>query len=42
MIDCSVRRKDAENVEALALELDPEAFITAEEVIPRRSGIWRS
>ena len=42
MIDCSVRRKAAENVEALALELDPEAFITAEEVIPRRSGIWRS
>jgi uncharacterized protein YebE (UPF0316 family) len=42
MIDCSVRRKQADEVEDLSLSLDPEAFITAEEVTPRRSGIWRS
>jgi uncharacterized protein YebE (UPF0316 family) len=42
MIDCSVRRKQADEVETLVLKVDPEAFITAEEVTPRRSGIWRS
>ncbi len=41
LIDCRVRRKQADEVEALALEVDPEAFITSEDVIPRRSGIWR-
>ena len=41
LIDCRVRRKQADEVEALALQVDPEAFITSEDVIPRRSGIWR-
>jgi uncharacterized protein YebE (UPF0316 family) len=41
LVDCHVRRKQADEVEALALKIDPEAFITAEEVTPRRSGIWR-
>jgi uncharacterized protein YebE (UPF0316 family) len=41
MVDCSVRRKEADQVEALALKVDPAAFITAEDVTPRRSGIWR-
>ena len=42
LVDCHVRRKQADEVEALALEVDPKAFITAEEVTPRRSGVWRS
>ena len=42
MLDCHVRRKQTDTVEKLALEIDPNAFITAEEVTPRRSGIWRS
>jgi len=42
MIDCSIRRKQADEVEKLVLSLDPEAFITTEEVTPRRSGVWRS
>ena len=42
LVDCHVRRKQADEVEDLALEVDPQAFITAEEVTPRRSGIWRS
>ena len=42
LIDCSVRRKEADNVEELALAVDPEAYITSEEVTPRRSGVWRS
>ena len=41
LVDCHVRRKQADDVEALALKIDPEAFITAEEVTPRRSGVWR-
>ncbi|MBG0786820.1 MAG: DUF2179 domain-containing protein [Anaerolineaceae bacterium] len=41
MIDCSVRRKEADEVEALVLESDPEAYITVEEVTPRRSGVFR-
>lgn len=41
MIDCRVRRKEADHVEELALEVDPDAFITSEDVTPRRSGIWR-
>jgi len=42
MVDCRVRRKLADEVEALALSVDPNAFITAEDVTPRRSGVWRS
>jgi len=41
LVDCHVRRKQSDEVEALALKIDPDAFITAEEVTPRRSGIWR-
>ena len=42
LVDCHVRRKQADEVEELALAVDPKAFITAEEVTPRRSGVWRS
>lgn len=42
MIDCSVRRKQMNEVESLALSVDPGAFITTEEVTPRRHGVWRS
>lgn len=42
LIDCRVRRKQSDDVEALVLEIDPDAFITAEDVVPKRSGIWRS
>jgi uncharacterized protein YebE (UPF0316 family) len=41
MLDCSVRRKQADEVEALILEVDPDAYITVEEVTPRRSGVFR-
>ena len=41
LIDCRVRRKQSDDVENLVLEIDPEAFITAEDVVPRWSGIWR-
>ena len=38
--DLSVRRKDVPAVEKLTLEVDPEAFITVEEITPLRSGYW--
>lgn len=41
LVDCHVRRKHADEVEKLVLKIDPSAFITAEEVTPRQSGIWR-
>lgn len=40
LIDCAVRRKEIDEVEALTLKIDPDAFITMEDVTPRRSGIW--
>ena len=41
LIDCAVRRKEVDEVEALTLKIDPDAFISVEDVTPRRSGIWR-
>ena len=41
LVDCRVRRKDSDDVEALVLEIDSGAFITAEDIVPKRSGIWR-
>lgn len=38
--ELSVRRKDAERVQTVALEADPEAFITVEEITPMHSGYW--
>jgi len=42
MINCSVLRKQVDTVHGLVNEIDPEAFITAEEVRPIRHGFWRA
>jgi uncharacterized protein YebE (UPF0316 family) len=42
MINCSVLRKQVDTVHALVNEIDPEAFITAEDVRPIRHGFWRA
>jgi uncharacterized protein YebE (UPF0316 family) len=42
MINCSVLRKQIDTVHQLVYEIDPEAFITAEEVRPIRRGFWRA
>lgn len=42
MINCSVLRKQVDLVRELVNEIDPEAFITAEDVRPIRRGFWRS
>jgi uncharacterized protein YebE (UPF0316 family) len=42
MINCSVLRKQVDTVRTLVNEIDPEAFITAEDVRPVRRGFWRA
>lgn len=42
MINCSVLRKQVDTVHTLVNEIDPEAFITAEDVRPIRHGFWRA
>jgi len=42
LLNCSVRRKQVEKVHQLVNEIDPEAFITAEDVRPLRHGFWRA
>jgi uncharacterized protein YebE (UPF0316 family) len=42
LLDCSVLRKDVDRVETVILEIDPDAFITAEDLRPRRHGFWRA
>lgn len=40
LCDLSVRRKDVPAIEKLTLEVDPDAFITVEDITPLRSGYW--
>jgi uncharacterized protein YebE (UPF0316 family) len=42
LINCSVLRKQVDIVRELVNEIDPEAFITAEDVRPIRRGFWRA
>ena len=42
MINCSVLRKQVDKVHQLISEIDPEAFITAEDVRPIKHGFWRA
>jgi len=40
MLICNVMRKHMKSVEKLISEVDPQAFVTAEEVHPVRRGFW--
>jgi uncharacterized protein YebE (UPF0316 family) len=40
LLNCGVRRRKARIVEKAVSEIDPEAFITAEEVRPLQKGWW--
>ena len=42
LMQCDVLRKNVEQVRALVNEIDPDAFITAEDVRPIRRGFWRA
>ena len=41
-LHASILRKDADHVETIVLEADPQAFVTAEDVRPVRRGFWRA
>lgn len=42
LLNCSVLRRHVDRVYKIVNEVDPEAFITAEDVRPVRRGFWRS
>ncbi len=42
VLSLSVRRKEVSKVEGKVMEVDDQAFITAEDVRPRRRGFWRA
>lgn len=42
VITCSVKRRDILTVQRKVLDIDPEAFITVEEVRPLHRGFWRA
>lgn len=42
LLSSSVRRKSVDDVRNLVNDIDPEAFITAEDVRPVRRGFWRA
>lgn len=42
MLNCSVQRKDTAKVKSLVSEIDPDAFITSEDMRPIRRGFWRA
>lgn len=42
VLSVSVLRKDAARAEQVVREVDPEAFMTAEDVRPMRRGFWRA
>jgi uncharacterized protein YebE (UPF0316 family) len=42
MLECDVLRKQLRELEKMAQAVDPNSFITAEEVRPVHRGFWRS
>lgn len=42
LLNASVMRKNVDQVRKLVNQIDPEAFITAEDVRPIRRGFWRA
>jgi uncharacterized protein YebE (UPF0316 family) len=42
VISCSVKRRDIDNVQSAVYEIDPEAFITVEDIRPLHRGYWRA
>jgi uncharacterized protein YebE (UPF0316 family) len=40
LLECKVLRRHSHQVQKLALETDPEAFITVEDVRPVQRGFW--
>lgn len=42
LINCSVLRKNVDRVHDIVSDVDPEAFITADDVRPMGRGFWRA
>lgn len=42
VISCSVARKDINPLKSQVYQIDPEAFITVEEIRPLHRGFWRA
>lgn len=42
VISCSVKRRDIDNVQRGVYVIDPEAFITVEDIRPLHRGYWRA
>lgn len=42
MLNCSVLRKDISKVQLMVNKIDPDAFITSEDMRPIRRGFWRA
>ena len=42
MLNCSVLRKDIQRIRLMVNGVDPEAFITSEDMRPVRRGFWRA
>jgi uncharacterized protein YebE (UPF0316 family) len=41
VISCSLRRRDVDEVRRMVMEIDPQAFITVEDIRPLHRGYWR-
>jgi uncharacterized protein YebE (UPF0316 family) len=42
LLNCNVLRRNIGDVRALVNDIDPEAFITSEDIRPIRRGFWRA
>ncbi len=42
MVECSVRRRDIRKLQHLIKQVDPQAFISLEEIRPLHRGYWRA
>jgi uncharacterized protein YebE (UPF0316 family) len=42
VINCSVKRRDIDKVRKKVSEIDPDAFVTLEEIRPLHRGFWRA
>jgi uncharacterized protein YebE (UPF0316 family) len=42
LLNCNVLRRQVGDIRTLVNDIDPEAFITAEDVRPIRRGFWRA
>jgi uncharacterized protein YebE (UPF0316 family) len=40
VLNCSVLRRNTRKVEEIVIQIDPEAFVTAESVRAVRRGFW--